>query len=151
MAGATTAATEAKAGRLQQASCREGRQSAQARPCFTHKQFLHFPERLHRQHTMVHQANEDAYYHLFSATANINRARRAVEDGQYRKAIQILSSAGIAPTSTNVFDIMLGKHPQAAPPPILQIGSATHVVCTLRTVDRTPPKSRSHMLPSIKQ
>ena len=53
-----------------------------------------------------------------SATANINRARRAVEDGQYRKAIQILSSAGIAPTFTNVFDIMFGKHPQAAPPPI---------------------------------
>ena len=53
-----------------------------------------------------------------SATANINRARRAVEDGQYRKAIQILSSAGFAPTPTNVFDIMLGKHPHAAPPPI---------------------------------
>ena len=34
---------------------------------------------------------------------------------------------------------------------LLQIGSATHVVCTRRTIDRTPPKSRSHMLPSIKQ
>ena len=50
--------------------------------------------------------------------ANIHRARRAVEDGQFRKAIQILSSAGIAPSSSDVYDAMLSKHPQSAPPPI---------------------------------
>ena len=32
---------------------------------------------------------------------------------------------------------------------LLQICSVTHVVCTRRTMDRTPPKSRSHILPSI--
>ena len=40
------------AGRLQQPPCREGRQSTQARPRFTHWQFLHRPDRLQRQHTI---------------------------------------------------------------------------------------------------
>ena len=49
---------------------------------------------------------------------NIHRARRAVEDGQFRKALQTLSSAGFAPSSSDVYDAMLSKHPQSAPPPI---------------------------------
>ena len=40
-------------------------------------------------------------------TANINCAHHAVEHCQYCKATHILSSAGIAPTSTNVFDTSL--------------------------------------------
>ena len=50
--------------------------------------------------------------------ANIHRARRAVEDGQFRKAIQILSSDGIAHSSSDVYDTMLSKHPQSDPPAI---------------------------------
>ena len=38
--------------------------------------------------------------------ANINRARRAVEDGQYRKALQFLSSTSIAPSSREVLNSM---------------------------------------------
>ena len=53
-----------------------------------------------------------------SFSPNLFHVRRAVEDGQYRKAIQILSSAGIAHSSRDVFDDMLSKHPQSAPPPI---------------------------------
>ena len=36
--------------------------------------------------------------------ANDRRARRAMEDGQYRKAIQALSSVGLAPPSPEVLD-----------------------------------------------
>ncbi len=49
---------------------------------------------------------------------NARRARRAVEDGQYRKAIQALSSEGLANVSPKVLEEMLAKHPQSAPPPI---------------------------------
>ena len=48
--------------------------------------------------------------------ANINRAHRAVEDGQYRKALQFLSSTSIAPSSMEVLNSMVCKHPQSAPP-----------------------------------
>ena len=51
-----------------------------------------------------------------SQFANASRARRAVEDGQYRKAIQSLSSDGLADATEDVFDEMLTKHPQADPP-----------------------------------
>ena len=51
-----------------------------------------------------------------SQLANASRARRAVEDGQYRKAIQSLSSDGLADATEDVFDEMLTKHPQAGPP-----------------------------------
>lgn len=47
--------------------------------------------------------------------ANARRTRRAAEDGQYRKAIQLLSSAGIAQSSRDVLEAMLSKHPQSAP------------------------------------
>ena len=45
----------------------------------------------------------------------VRRARRAVEDGQYRKAIQYLSSAGIAHSTTDVLNAMLS---QSVPPPV---------------------------------
>ena len=60
-------------------------------------------------------------------STNARRARRAVENGQYKKAIQSLSSAGFAPPSEDVLDEMLAKHPQSgaspfsfdeAPPPV---------------------------------
>ena len=46
--------------------------------------------------------------------SNASRARRAVEDGQYRKAIQSLTSVGLAQASADIE--MLAKHPQANPP-----------------------------------
>ena len=49
--------------------------------------------------------------------AYVRHARRAMEDGQYRKAIQALSSVGLAPPSPEVLDGMLSKHEQAPPPP----------------------------------
>ena len=50
--------------------------------------------------------------------ANARRARRAVEDGQYRKAIQSLSSGGLANVTSEVLEEMLAKHPKAPPPTI---------------------------------
>ena len=50
--------------------------------------------------------------------SNTTRARRAVEDGQYKKALQSLTSMGLAPPSSDVFDEMLAKHPQSDPPPL---------------------------------
>ena len=44
------------------------------------------------------------------------RARQAVEQGQYRKAIQLLSSSGPVQASEEVRYEMLIKHPRAAPP-----------------------------------
>ena len=46
------------------------------------------------------------------------RARAAVEEGQYRKAIQALCSGGLAPASPEVLEEMLTKHPQAPTPTI---------------------------------
>ena len=48
--------------------------------------------------------------------ANANRARRAVQAGQYRKGIQALTSDGLAPASNEIYDEMLLKHPQTPPP-----------------------------------
>ena len=50
--------------------------------------------------------------------ANAQRARRAVEDGQYRKAIQALSSSGLARVTPEILEQMLDKHPNSPPPPI---------------------------------
>ena len=47
---------------------------------------------------------------------NARRARQAVQVGQYRKAIQALSSSGLASPSPNVLQEMLTKHPQSPPP-----------------------------------
>ena len=48
--------------------------------------------------------------------ANARRARRAAEDGQYRKALLALSSAGLAEATSEVVDAMLAKHPQSPAP-----------------------------------
>lgn len=51
-------------------------------------------------------------------TANATRARCAVEDGQYRKAIQVLSSDGLSPITKEVHDAMLTNtlnHPTLSP------------------------------------
>ena len=45
-------------------------------------------------------------------SANARRARRAMEDGQYRKATQALTSDGLAEASPEVLAEMLAKHPQ---------------------------------------
>ena len=52
-----------------------------------------------------------------SRVANARRARRAMEDGQYKKAIQSLTSDGLAPASAEVYEEMLAKHPQSPHPP----------------------------------
>ena len=51
-------------------------------------------------------------------SANAHRARHAVENGQYRRAIQSLLPEGFAWASSEVLDEMLSKHPQSGPPPI---------------------------------
>ena len=52
--------------------------------------------------------------------SNARRARHLTEEGQYKKALQALLSEGIAGASAEVFDQMLSKHPQAAPPSLPQ-------------------------------
>ena len=49
-------------------------------------------------------------------TANARRARRAMENGQYKKATQALTSSGLAQASQEVLVEMLAKHPQVDPP-----------------------------------
>ena len=48
--------------------------------------------------------------------SNARRARQAMGDGCYRKAIQALSSGGIAQIIPEVLEQMLIKHPQFPPP-----------------------------------
>ena len=48
--------------------------------------------------------------------ANARRSRRAVEAGQYRKAIQALASEGLSFPTLDILDEMLMKHPQSPPP-----------------------------------
>ena len=47
---------------------------------------------------------------------NIKRAKLAIQDGQYSKAIKTLTSDGLATPSAEVMQEMLTKHPQTAPP-----------------------------------
>ena len=49
--------------------------------------------------------------------SNARRAKRAVEAGQYRKAIQALTSEGLAPASSETLAEMLAKHPSGSLPP----------------------------------
>ena len=53
-----------------------------------------------------------------ASSHNIRRAKRAVQDGQYRKAIKALTSDGLANPSPEVLQEMLSKHPQV-PLPVL--------------------------------
>ena len=60
---------------------------------------------------------------------NTIRAHRAVDDSQYKKALQSLTSAGLAKPSNDVQVEMLAKHPASSiptlppdpPPPAVQI------------------------------
>ena len=55
--------------------------------------------------------------HSSSASSiNIRRAKLAVQDAQYSKAIKALTSDGLAISSSEVISEMLNKHPQAPPP-----------------------------------
>ena len=47
---------------------------------------------------------------------NIRRAKQAVQDGQFSKAIKALTSDGLADHSAAIVQEMLSKHPQAPPP-----------------------------------
>ena len=47
---------------------------------------------------------------------NIRRAKLAVQDSQYSKAIKALTSDSLASPSAEVLQEMLAKHPQSAPP-----------------------------------
>ena len=47
---------------------------------------------------------------------NIRRAKRAVEDGLYSKAMKALTSDGLVAPSDEALQEMLSKHPQSAPP-----------------------------------
>ena len=49
-------------------------------------------------------------------SCNLRRARLAVQDGQYSKAINALTSNDLATPSDEVLQEMLAKHPQTAPP-----------------------------------
>ena len=93
-------------------------------------------ERLNRRHHNRRKPPSSESLRL----ANISRARQAVGDGQYRKAIQSLSSDGLADVTTDVFDEIQAKHPQADPhcipsdpfPPPLQVTEAD-IVRALRS------------------
>ena len=75
-------------------------------------------------------------------SANARRARSAVENGQYRKAIQSLSSEGFAQASSEVLDEMLSEHPQSGPPsiPADPVPPPVQVVCVdiVRTLRSFP-------------
>ena len=63
----------------------------------------------------------------FLRESNARRARQAMKDGLYRKAIQSLGSDGLAPPSVENQAMMLSKHPQAPPPPKPTIPPPTSV------------------------
>ena len=72
--------------------------------------------------------------------SNATHGHRAVEDGQYRKALQSLTSMGLALPSSDVFNDMKAKHPcvdpstiPAAPPPLPIVVSVEQVVGALRS------------------
>ena len=52
-------------------------------------------------------------------SSNVRRAKRAIEAGQFRKAIQALTSDGLAIPSCEILEEMLAKHPQSPLPPSL--------------------------------
>ncbi len=53
-----------------------------------------------------------------TSTSNSRRARRAAQDGRYSKAIQALTSDGLASPSPEILQEMRKKHPQAPPPSV---------------------------------
>ena len=66
--------------------------------------------------------------------SNAERARRAVADGQYKKALQSLTSMGLASHSTDVFNEMSAKHPQADPPLVPEAPSPPPIQVSMEQV-----------------
>ena len=71
---------------------------------------------------------------------NAKRAKRAAEAGQYKKAIQALTSEGLAPTNDKILNEMMDKHPQSplphtpdSPPPSPPSINEAGVVQALRS------------------
>ena len=69
------------------------------------------------------EGNTNRRHHVPKKPSNLDspraanaRARRAVEAGQYRKAIQALASEGLSFPTLDILDVMLTKHPQSPPP-----------------------------------
>ena len=75
--------------------------------------FVASEEKHHRRH----RGNKKTPHPDTVRASNARRAKRAVEAGQYRKAIQALTSGGLAPPSAEIVDEMLAKHPQSPLPP----------------------------------
>ena len=71
-------------------------------------------ERLHKRRRKPKMQSPDSL-----RQSNTRRARQAMDDGQYKKAAQALTSDGLAPASTEVYAEMLNKHPQSPPPSTL--------------------------------
>ena len=63
----------------------------------------------------------------FQRESNVRRARQAIEDGQYKKAIQALMSDSVAQVSVEVLNEMLAKHPRARATPT-PTGPVPHTV-----------------------
>ena len=53
-----------------------------------------------------------------SIYTNIRRAKAAVQDGQYNKALKARTSDGLAPPTPEVLQEMLNKHPQDSLPQV---------------------------------
>ena len=68
--------------------------------------------------TKKHQRKPREITVEFQREIKVRRARQAIEDGQYKKAIQALMSDGVAQASAEVLNEMLAKHPQASATPI---------------------------------
>ena len=60
---------------------------------------------------------------------NAPRACQAVQDGQYKKAIQALTSSGLAQVLEEVYHEMLAKHPQVDRPSVAS--SPVRSVCSM--------------------
>ena len=72
--------------------------------------------------------------------ANVHWVRLVVEDGQYRKAIQVLTSGGLVDVTPDVLMEMHVKHPQAPLPLLLQV-LPTSGVSRLKSSENHPCSS----------
>ena len=68
--------------------------------------------------------------------SNVRRAKLATQAGRYRKAIQALTSEGLAPPSESSLEEMLAKHPQSPPPPHPSTSSLPSISVPIRCVSR---------------
>ena len=77
--------------------------------------------------------------------SNISRARCAVANGQYKKALQCLTSTGIASPSSEVFNDLLAQHPQADLPFIPPTSHSLPIQASMEDVSKAlksfPPGS----------